>query len=139
MLTAPVTAGQHLAVPLTHCQCIAAGFKQAAGGATGARLWVQVQRHHPQGPYPLCAQVVELRENGAEWFKVDTAIDTFWAKGKSLRLCSGDGRCTCETVTVPGCTSTAPSKSTSSATVQKAQQPYGLQPGCDIQPSGQST
>ena len=139
MLIAPTTTGQHLPVPLTHLQCMTASAKLAADGAIDTRPRVQVQRHHSEGPYRLCAQVVALLTGGAELFKVDTAIDTFWANGQNLRLCSGDGRCTCETVTVPGCTSTEPSNSTSSATVQKAQQPYGLQPGCDIQPSGQST
>ena len=96
MLTAPPTTGQHRAVPLTHRQCITAGSQQAAGGANSAPPWVQVQRYHPKGCYVLCGQVVELRENGAEWFKVDTCMGPVWADGAHLRLCSGDGRCTCE-------------------------------------------
>ena len=139
MLTAPKTAGQHPAVPLTHRQCVAAGVQQAIGGANGARLWVQVRRYHPQGPYVLCGQVVELRENGAEWFKVDTAIGSVWADGQHLRLCSGDGRCTCETVVKPAGAPDESAESTSGATNPKIQQPCGLQPGCDGQPSGQTT
>ena len=96
MLTGPTSAGQHPAVPLTHRQCIAAGFQRAAGCADGARPWVQVQRYHPKGSYPVCGQVVELRENGAEWFKVETDIGPVWADSRHVRLCSGDGRCTCE-------------------------------------------
>lgn len=96
MLTAPTTAGQHPAIPLTHRQCIAAGNQKATGCANSARPWVQVRRYHPEGPYVLCGQVIELRENGAEWFKVDTIAGPVWANGQHVRLCSGDGRCTCE-------------------------------------------
>lgn len=98
MLTGPTTAGQHPPLPLTHRQCIAAGSQQAPGCANSARPWVQVQRYHPKGAFVLCGQVVELRENGTEWFKVDTCMGPVWADGAHLRLCSGDGRCTCEPV-----------------------------------------
>lgn len=96
MLTAPKTAGQHPAVPLTHRQCLAAGFQRAAEGHKSARPWVQVQLYHPLGYQRYCGRVVELREKGEEWFKVDTDNGTVWAAGRNVRLCSGDGRCSCE-------------------------------------------
>ena len=96
MLMVRISKGQHRAVPLTHRQCIAAGSQQAPGCAKSARPWVQVQRYHPKGSFVLCGQVVELRENGAEWFKVETSMGPVWADGAHLRLCSGDKRCTCE-------------------------------------------
>lgn len=96
MLTSPTTAGQHRATPLTHRQCITAGSQQPAGRANSARPWVQVRRSHPTGSFVICGRVVELRENGTEWFKVDTSMGPVWAGGAHLRLCSGDGRCTCE-------------------------------------------
>ena len=96
MLMVRIGKGQHRAVPLTHRHCIAAGFKRPTGGANSARPWVQVKRYHPQGSYVLCGQVVELRENGEEWFKVETDIGPVWASSRNVRMCSGDGRCTCE-------------------------------------------
>ena len=96
MLTTKTGNSPPLRGPLTHRQCTAAGNQKAAGGANAARPWVQVRRYHPEGAYVLCGQVAELRENGAEWFKVDTSIGPVWANGQHVRLCSGDGRCTCE-------------------------------------------
>ena len=96
MLTALTTAGQHEAMRLTHRQCITAGSQQPAGRAKSASPWVQVRRYHPTGSFVICGRVVELRENGAEWFKVDTSMGPVWADGAHLRLCSGDRRCTCE-------------------------------------------
>ncbi len=84
--------------PLTHRDCLA-GMPQATGRAACAAPWVQVRRFHPAGAFVLCGQVIELSnhgDNGAEWFKVETCIGPLWAQGKNLRMCSGDGRCTCE-------------------------------------------
>ena len=46
----------------------------------------------------LCGRVIELAGDGtdAEWFKVETSAGPLWAQGRNLRMCSGDGRCTCE-------------------------------------------
>ncbi|WP_201496318.1 hypothetical protein [Rubrivivax sp. A210] len=57
---------------------------------------MQVRKHHREGPCVLCGQVRELRAGGdGQWFKVDTDIGPLWAEGRNVRLCSGDGRCTC--------------------------------------------
>ena len=96
MLTATPRASDHENRPLTHRDCLTAGRQTHPGAASAGRPWVQVRRNHPEGPYVLCGQVVELNDNGAEWFKVATSIGHVWAKGQSLRMCSGDGRCTCE-------------------------------------------
>lgn len=86
------------APPLTHQVFFAAA--QAAidhGARPSTLLWVQARRLSRQGPYILCGKILGISaSSGADWFKVETAIDTFWALGRDLRLCSGDGRCTCE-------------------------------------------
>lgn len=83
--------------PLTIRDCFATcGPKGACNGAA-RQLWVQVRRHHREGPYMLCGQLVELSDNnGTEWFKVNTDLGTVWAEGRNVRMCSGDGRCSCE-------------------------------------------
>jgi hypothetical protein len=45
-----------------------------------------------------CGHVVELADtvDSREWFKVQTQLGLVWAESKNVRLCSGDGRCTCE-------------------------------------------
>lgn len=89
--------------PLTHRDCLA-GMPPTAGGADCAGPWVQVRRFHPAGAFVLCGQVVELSndsDTGAEWFRVNTCAGPVWAQGKALRMCSGDGRCTCEPAPIP--------------------------------------
>lgn len=81
--------------PLTQRAFLAAARQTAAQHGKAARPWVQVRRHHKEGPYVLCGQVAELSSNGAEWFKVDTCAGPLWADGPNVRLCSGDGHCTC--------------------------------------------
>jgi hypothetical protein len=84
--------------PLTHRDCMAR-MPQAAGRAGSAGPWVQVRRFNAGGAFVLCGQVVELNndsDTGAEWFRVNTCAGPLWAQGKALRMCSGDGRCTCE-------------------------------------------
>lgn len=47
----------------------------------------------------LCGQVVELGEfaSDGQWFKVNTPdLGDVWAEHRQVRLCSGDGRCTCD-------------------------------------------
>lgn len=96
MLNDQTGKGRHENRPVTHRDCLAAGRQAHAGGASAGRPWVQVRRYHPEGAFVLCGQVIELSEDGAEWFKVDTIVGQVWARGQSLRMCSGDGRCTCE-------------------------------------------
>lgn len=96
MLNDQTGNSRHENRPLTHRDCFAAGRQAPAGGANAGRPWVQVRRYHPEGAFVLCGQVIELSEDGAEWFKVATIAGQVWARGQSLRMCSGDGRCTCE-------------------------------------------
>jgi hypothetical protein len=63
---------------------------------SGPRPWVQMMRRQRGEGFVLCGQIAELNINAGEWFKVDTAQGVCWARGHDLRLCSGDGRCTCE-------------------------------------------
>jgi hypothetical protein len=91
-------AGRAEGLPLTHRTCLeAAGNLAQPQCATAPRLWVQVRRAHAGGPIVLCGQLTELQERDGEWFGVETAIGHLWATGQHVRLCSGDGRCTCET------------------------------------------
>lgn len=77
-------------LPLTH---------QAYSVACSARRpkpWVQVRRRVQGTAVVLCGQVAELNANEGEWFKVETWIGPVWAESRNVRMCSGDGRCTCE-------------------------------------------
>lgn len=75
--------------PLTHRAYSIACSQMAARGTPR----VQVLRHRAV----LCARVLECSHfHQREWFKVDTDIGQFWADARHVRLCSGDGRCTCE-------------------------------------------
>lgn len=96
------------ALPLTHRGCIAAGQALERAGTPDPRPWVQVRRYAHGGPYVLCGQVVQLGGSEAELFKVDTTIDgPLWVESRNVRLCSGDGRCTCEPEGEPSPTATA--------------------------------
>jgi hypothetical protein len=81
---------------LTHRACLTASPRSAQNAARRPSTWVQVRRHHREGPYVLCGQLIELRSGETEWFKVETLDGAVWAEGKNVRMCSGDGRCTCE-------------------------------------------
>jgi hypothetical protein len=83
--------------PLTHRRCIAAAEGRA--GLSHGVVWVQVRQwvRGSQGvSLVLCGRVRELRANDGEWFKVDTTDGPVWAESRNVRLCSGDGRCSCE-------------------------------------------
>lgn len=82
--------GQAEGLPLTHRAYIAA----SSPGQAAPR--VQVRKYHREGPCVLCGQVRELHDSGGQWFKVDTDIGPLWVESRNVRLCSGDGRCTCE-------------------------------------------
>jgi hypothetical protein len=79
--------------PLTHRACLA---------STSRETWVQVRRRDQAGPYVLCGRLIELRPGETEWFKVETCCGAVWADGRHVRMCSGDGRCTCEATRAEG-------------------------------------
>ena len=137
MLSGQSDTGRQRIRPLTHSACLAASQRDAAGGAGAGRPWVRVRvrRSHPVGPYVLCGQVVKLRDNGTEWFKLETCMGPVWVLGAYLRMCSGDGRCTCEPDPAPKKGPTHSWQSSDGSTGEETQQPCDLQRGCDIQPS----
>ena len=98
MLTAEPHNGQAEGCPLTHRQCLTVGGQDAARHGAAGRPWVQVRRFHRSGPYVLCGQLIELASarDGVELFKVETIDGPLWVTGRNGRMCSGDGRCTCE-------------------------------------------
>ncbi len=58
-----------------------------------AKVFVQVRK---QGVV-MCGRVVQCdRFDSGEFFKVDTQRGHQWFAARQTRLCSGDGRCTCE-------------------------------------------
>jgi hypothetical protein len=76
----------HFAYSL-HCSRIALERQEVA------KVFVQFRR---QG-VTRCGQVVRCEDfEGGEFFKVATDRGEEWARASSTRLCSGDGRCTCE-------------------------------------------
>ncbi len=77
-------------LPLTH------QAYSVACGASRPKPWVQVRRRLQGSPVVLCGQVAELSANEGEWFKVETWIGPMWVESRNIRMCSGDGRCTCE-------------------------------------------
>lgn len=93
MQTPSKRRGQAAGLPLTHSAYIAASMHCK----TAPR--VQVRKHHPEGPVVLCAVVLELHDREGEWFKVNTQIGPLWVEPRNVRMCSGDGRCTCEAET----------------------------------------
>ena len=82
--------GQAEGLPLTHTALL------SAGRTGGPAPWVQVRKNHHEGPYVMCGRVLELSGGRGEWFKVETALGVAWYESRNVRLCSGDGRCTCE-------------------------------------------
>lgn len=96
MLNPSKRAGQAGGLPLTLLNYLDACRGMSAAGHADQRPWVQVRRHHTDGPVVLCGQVVATMERGEVLFGVATAIGEVWATGRNVRLCSGDGRCTCE-------------------------------------------
>lgn len=94
MLKHPRSNGE----PLTHRAYLDACAAQAAAGRPPLRPWVQVRKRLGGTPAVLCGRVVELDAgtSDGEWFKVETDVDPLWIESRNVRLCSGDGRCTCE-------------------------------------------
>lgn len=83
--------------PVTHAAYMQACQQRALLG-TAARPWVQVQKRFGAHRLVLCGQVVELDAGSdtGEWFKVKTDQGPLWIESRNVRMCSGDGRCTCE-------------------------------------------
>ena len=104
MQTASNDDGSDQARPLTHAMYIAAATRRAQHSKSAARLWVQVQRRYREAPRVLCGQVRELSATNGDWFKVDTDDGALWAESRNVRLCSGDGRCTCDQDEAQGAT-----------------------------------
>jgi hypothetical protein len=76
----------HLSYSL-HCSRVALERREVAV------VWVQARR---QG-VPVCGRVIGCEETErGEFFKLETDRGPLWASAKSTRMCSGDGRCTCE-------------------------------------------
>jgi hypothetical protein len=90
MQTPSIHKGQAGGLPLTHQAYI------AACGTALPRPWVQVRRRFSGDPVVLCGQVGELGSNEGDWFKVATCVGELWTESRNVRMCSGDGRCTCE-------------------------------------------
>lgn len=90
MQTPSIRRGQAEGLPLAHSAFIAA----SRPGEPAPR--VQIRKYHPEGSYVLCAEVRELHDRNGHWFKVDTMTGLQWVESKHVRMCSGDGRCTCE-------------------------------------------
>lgn len=82
--------------PLTHAMYLAAATPRARASRGADRPWVQVQKRTREAARVLCGQVRELSAKNGDWFKVDTDDGPHWAESRSVRLCSGDGLCTCD-------------------------------------------
>lgn len=80
--------------PLTHTRYVDLVVRAAVDHGQVLRPFVQIRRRQAV----LCGRVLELGEHAerGEWFKVETAVGPIWAESRQVRLCSGDGRCTCE-------------------------------------------
>ena len=84
--------------PLTHVTYMEACRQLATRHGAPLRPWIQVRKRFGGDPLVLCGQVIEIdagRESG-EWFKADTELGPLWVESRHVRLCSGDGRCSCE-------------------------------------------
>jgi len=77
-------------LPLTHQAYM------AACSAGIARPFVQVRKRFRNRPETLCGRVADIACGDRDWFKVDTTTGSVWAEARNVRMCSGDGRCTCE-------------------------------------------
>lgn len=122
--------------PLTHSDVLAAAAQLGNPAAFG-HLCVQARRYDKSGPYWLCAEVLALGGSEPEWFKVSSAIDTWWALGRDLRLCSPDGRCACDSRAILAKRPGRQQRPTTQMTPTMNQQPRGLPLECTDQPAEQ--
>lgn len=79
---------------LSHSDYAHACASAARSSGAADPLHVQVRK----AGEVLCGRVVECYRPtwGGEWFKVRTELGVVSASSSNVRLCSGDGRCTCE-------------------------------------------
>lgn len=80
---------------LTLAGYITAALAQRGGSDHWSPVHVQVRK---QG-IVSCATVLDAREGegGKAFFDVDSQLfGRVWCESRQVRLCSGDGRCTCE-------------------------------------------
>ena len=89
-----VTPGE----PVSHSAYLLAVQEAVDAAGRGARPWVQVRKRMGGEQVVLCGQVaaVDAGPDSGEWFKVQTDLGTLWIESRNMRMCSGDGRCTCE-------------------------------------------
>lgn len=96
MISAQNTTERVQLGPLTHRAYTGHFVSQALETGRTPVVHVQIRR---QG-VTLCATVAEMVEqfgpDQREWFKVDCQLGRVWVESRNVRLCSGDGRCTCE-------------------------------------------
>jgi hypothetical protein len=82
--------------PLTHRAYTGHYVSQALETGRTPVVHVQIRRRG----VVLCGTVAEMvdlfDQSGREWFKVDCQLGRVWVESRNVRLCSGDGRCTCE-------------------------------------------
>lgn len=76
------------------CMEVAQALRQAHGRRVQPH--VQIRIYDKSGPVTLCGRLVEVAEGEAARFKVDTDLGAYWVQGRNARMCSGDGRCSCE-------------------------------------------
>lgn len=131
--------------PLTHRECLPLLRQAAAQRSKESLPWVQLRRYDKNGPYVLCGRLIDLDCGETELFKVETDIGTYWAQGRNVRMCSGDGRCTCARPELdaprsepePRRSFKVSVQSTESATTRITQHPCGFQLDHPAQPNGQ--
>lgn len=86
----------HEAAPLRYQDWL--GYVTAENIRTGQVPVVRVQVR--KRGVMFCGRVLEAAPasegHSIDWFKVDSYLGQMWFPDQHVRLCSGDGRCTCE-------------------------------------------
>ncbi|CAN5343977.1 hypothetical protein BH11PSE9_BH11PSE9_21060 [soil metagenome] len=82
--------------PLTHMAYLNACPTGAQRRDSRQRPWVQLRKSYGRERLVLCGQVLKLDAERGEWFRVETNDGPLWVESRNVRLCSGDGRCSCE-------------------------------------------
>jgi len=123
MLNTQTDSGRAQSRALTHQGYLTACRKRPNGTPQPGATWVQVRKRYPGGPLVSCGTVAELvhTDDGRELFKVTTQHGDVCVEGRNVRLCSGDGRCTCE-------------PEQPQATGQQTKQPRGFPGSSPVQP-----
>jgi len=92
----PCGADSAHAVPLSHEAYLQACQARTSQTGCSGLPRVQVQKRFNGRPETLCARVLQIKAGESDWFQVDTSIGSMWAESRNVRLCSGDGRCACD-------------------------------------------